>query len=187
MLRHTVSEAVVVMEGRCTGRSQRSFLSLLESGATVDLMLEVQLETLFSISRLSFVGAVDARSFSSRASVYPGLIGSTAGHPIIARSIEVLLQIVAVETHATTYTMDESSGFLGRFFPIDSLEFWRTRLPRDICPVAVAVHRSLGETSPYDPLQLGVVSFGDEGTALFMLVSGGAVYCERFSRNSILT
>ena len=137
----------------------------------MDVMLEVQLDTLFSSARLSFVGAVDSRCVPYRSCLYPGLVASAPGHSLVGHAIEALLHLVAVESHAPTYETDEVVAYLGRFFPVESLEIWRTRFAKDICPIAVSVHRYLGNQFPYLPLNFGIVPLRSEEEALFLLVS----------------
>lgn len=139
----------------------------------MDVLLEVQLETLLAVNELSFVGAVDARSMPFRSTMYPGFLAATPGHTIVGHAIEALLHVVAVERHVPPlFEIDEIVGHLTRFFQVESLPVWRVRFAGDLCPLSVSVHRDLQHTSPFQSLTLGNVKlWGRTDVALFLLVS----------------
>ena len=142
-------------------------------------MLETHLETLLSVDELSLVVAVDSRSSPYLSGIYSGFVAARSGHPIIGHAITCLMHVVAVEVHENRDQMGEVASYLARFFDVQSLEIWRTRLATVICPIGVAVHQTLRHVSPYTPLELGVVSLTEKETALFLLVSGIPVFVRK--------
>ena len=136
-------------------------------------MLEVQLDAVLYANEVSFVGTVDSRCVGDRTCFYPGFVASTPGHPIVGYAIETLLHAVLVERFQPAYEVDEIIAYLGRFFHMDSLPVWQTRFAKDVCPLAVGVHRSLDNTSPYLPMKLDLVPLQNKEDALFLLVSCG--------------
>jgi len=145
----------------------------------VDLLLETHLETLLSVDKLSLVVAVDSRTSPYLSGIYSGFVAARSGHPIIGHAITCLMHVVAVEVHENRDQMGEVASYLARFFDVQSLEIWRTRLATVICPIGVAVHQTLRHVSPYTPLELGVVSLTEKETALFLLVSGIPVFVRK--------
>lgn len=146
--------------------------------AAVDLLLEVQLNTLLLDKSVSFVAAVDSRSALSSqpfSSLYPGLIVARAGHSVVGRAIEALMYTVAIEMQYTSLQRQyqERLALFARSFDIPSLEIWRTTklTTKAFSPLAFSVHQALRHASPFSPIETGVVSMNDNGKALFLLVS----------------
>jgi hypothetical protein len=141
--------------------------------STVDVLLEVKLESVFSVPDLSFVAAIDTRSPAPYQCLYSGLLAATAGHVWIGRAVEILMYQVAVEsTGLLLDPWEETLSFLSLHFDVKSLELWRLRAYSCITdyPLGLVAHQLFGHSSPFQSLHPGLVKVTAHSNALFLLV-----------------